>query len=233
MLNKNALKSVSAMSIFALVAALGTQAHAHPEHDDDKDKGPRVEKTFDLTGFDGIEVVGVYDMDVTVGKAFSIEASGREKEMSRMTASVKNGVLVLETNEKKKRKGWGKNNTRSIDINITLPALNSLEITGIGNGEINGIDSDDFTVEVSGIGAMELNGRCGQLRAEYSGMGDLDAKGLKCKSVDVDMSGMGSASVYASEDVDADMSGMGSIDVYGSPKTVKKDKTFMSSIDIH
>jgi hypothetical protein len=64
-------------------------------------------------------------------------------------------------------------------------------------------------------------------------MGELDARGLKCEDVDIDMSGMGSASVYASESVDADMSGMGSIDVYGSPKDVKKDKSFMSSVTIH
>lgn len=224
------LKSISALSVFALSVTLGAQAYAHPDDDDKKD---HIVQTFDFKGFDGIEVVGVYNMDVKVGKDFSIEASGRAKEMNRLSVEVKNGALVLSTDEKKKRSWRGKNNNRGIDITITLPALNSLEITGIGNGEITGIDSERFDLDVSGIGAVELDGKCGTLDADFSGMGDLDAENLKCKEVKVDVSGMGSASVYASEKVDADMSGMGSIDVYGKPKTVKKDKTFMSSVDIH
>lgn len=225
-------KSFCAISVFALSASIATQSFAHPE-EDDKHKGPRIEKNFDLNGFDQIEVVGVYNMDVQVGGDFSIETSGRTKDMEKMEVYVKNGTLVLATDENKKRKGWRGNNNRGIDITITMPSLNGLEITGVGNGEVSGIESDNFTIEVAGIGAMELNGRCGKLNADYAGMGELDARGLKCETVTVDMSGMGSASVYASDSVDADMSGMGSIDIYGNPKKVEKDKTFLSSITVH
>lgn len=232
MTTRTTLKAASAIAVLTLGLMTSSIATAHPE-DDDKDKGPRIEKSFDFTGFDQIEVVGVYNMDVQVGEDFSIETSGRTKDMERMEVYVKNGVLVLATDENKKRKGWRGNNHKGIDITITMPSLNALEITGIGNGEVNGIDSDSFEIEVAGIGAMELNGRCGKLDADYAGMGELDARGLKCENVNIDMSGMGSASVYASESVDADMSGMGSIDVYGDPKDVKKDKSFMSSVTIH
>jgi len=204
---RTTLKAASAIAVLTLGLMTTSIATAHD--DDDKDKGPRVEKSFDFTGFDEIEVVGVYNMDVQVGEGFSIETSGRKKDMDKMDVYVKNGVLVLATDENKKLKGWRGNNNRGIDITVTMPALNGLEITGIGNGEVSGIDSDSFEIEVAGIGAMELNGRCGKLDADYAGMGELDARGLKCESVNVDMSGMGSASVYASESVDADMSGMG------------------------
>lgn len=226
-------KSMSAISIMAIATLTAGSALAHAEHDDDIDSKDRVEQSFDFTGFDRIEVVGVYDMDVQVGGSdFSIETSGRKKDMDKMKVYLKGDTLVLSSEKREKRRGW-KGNHKGIDITITMPALNGLEITGIGNGEIDGIDSDDFKIEVAGIGAMELNGRCGTLEADYAGMGELDARGLKCENVTVDMSGMGSASVYASDSVDADMSGMGSIEVYGKPKNVKKDKTFMSSIEIH
>ncbi len=231
MTKQKTLKAASAIAVLTLGLMTSSVATAHPD-EDDKDKGPRVEKSFDFTDFNEIEVIGVYNMDVQVGGDFSIETSGRQKDMDRMDVYVKNGVLVLATDDEKKT--WrGKKNNQGIDITITMPALNGLEITGIGNGEVNGIDSDEFEIEVAGIGAMELNGRCGKLDADYAGMGELDARGLKCEHVTVDMSGMGSASVYASESVDADMSGMGSIDVYGDPKKVKKDKSFMSSVTIH
>ena len=233
MMKLTKLKAASAISVLTLSLMTTSISYAHPEHDDEEDKGPHIEKSFDFTGFDKIEVVGVYNMDVEVGGDFSIETSGREKDMNKMDVYVEDGVLVLATDENKKRRGWRGNNNRGIDITITMPSLDGIEITGIGNGEINGINADDFDIEVAGIGAMELNGKCDTLNADYAGMGELNARGLKCNDVTVDMSGMGSASVYASDSVDADMSGMGSIDVYGNPKDVRKDKTFMSSVTIH
>jgi len=222
-------------SMIVVAGAMGTTfaAQAHPEHEDNNSK-KQVEQDFDYRDFDKITVVGVYNMDVKVGESgYSIHTSGEERYMSNMNVYVEDGTLYLETNEEGKHRSWKGKNNKGIDISITLPSLAGLEITGIGNGEIEGIDSDAFTIEVAGLGAMELSGRCGKLDADYAGMGDLDARDLKCEDVTIDMSGMGSASVFASESVDADMSGMGSIDVYGKPKKVKKDKGFMSSIDIH
>ena len=226
------LKSIRAISIIAIATASAGFASAHPDHDEDEGSKNRVEQSFNYTDFDRIRVVGVYDMDVKVGGSdYSIDTAGREKDMNKMKVYLDGDTLVLANEDKKKRRDW-KGNHKGIDITITMPALNGLEITGIGNGVIDGIESNDFEIEVAGIGAMELNGRCDTLVADYAGMGELDARGLKCKDVTVDMSGMGSATVFASESVDADMSGMGSIEVYGDPKNVETDKSFMSSIDI-
>ncbi|RKQ70744.1 putative autotransporter adhesin-like protein [Litorimonas taeanensis] len=226
------LKSISAISILTISGLIASQAQAHPEHDEGKNKTAEVEKTFNYSGFDEIEIAGVFNMDVQIGKAFSIHTAGDKKEMERLKVTLKNDVLILDMSEGNKRKRWGKNN-HGIDVTITMPSLNGLEIAGIGSGNIYGIDSDAFSLDVSGIGGIQLDGSCRTLDVDFDGMGDVDAKNLKCETVDIDVSGMGAASVYASESVDADMSGMGSIDVYGNPKKVKKDKGFMSSINIH
>jgi hypothetical protein len=222
-------------SIIVVAGAMGTTvtAQAKSKQGDNNSK-KHVEQDFDFRDFDKISVVGIYNMDVKVGDSdYSIHTSGEERHMSNMNIYVEDGTLYLETDEDGKHRSWKGKNNKGIDISITLPSLSGLEVTGIGNGEIRGIDSNEFEVEFAGMGAMELSGRCGELDADYAGMGDLDARNLECEEVTIDMSGMGSASVYASERVDADMSGMGSIDVYGKPKHVKKDKNFMSSIDIH
>ncbi|CAM3813838.1 head GIN domain-containing protein [Litorimonas haliclonae] len=223
-------------SIIVVAGAMGTtfSAQAHPDHDENSDSKTRVEQSYDYQDFDKISVVGVFNMDVEVGGSnFSIKTSGEERYMSHLNVYVDDGTLYLDNDEDEKKRSWRGKKNKGIDITITLPSLNGLEVTGIGNGEIYGIDSNEFEVEFAGLGAMELSGRCGKLDVDYAGMGDMDARGLECEDVTIDMSGMGSASVYASESVDADMSGMGSIDVYGKPKKVKKDKGFMSSVDIH
>lgn len=232
--NKNRIRNTLA-SLIIVAGATGTvfTAQAHPDHDDKSNSKDRVERSYDYQGFDKISVVGVYNMDVKVGDSdYSILTSGEERYMSHLDVYVDDGTLYLASDEDEKKRSWKGKNNKGIDITITMPSLNGLDVTGIGNGEIYGIDSDSFEVEFAGLGAMELSGKCGRLDADYSGMGELDAHNLECEDVKIDMSGMGSASVYASESVDADMSGMGSIEVFGKPKKVKKDKSFMSSVDI-
>ncbi|RZA33911.1 MAG: DUF2807 domain-containing protein, partial [Lysobacteraceae bacterium] len=43
------------------------------------------------------------------------------------------------------------------------------------------------------------------------------AQGLRAESVDLDMSGLGGATVHATRAADVDLSGMGSATVYGNP----------------
>ena len=231
--NKKRIRTIIAsLIVVAGATAASLTAQAHPDHDDENSKN-RVEQSFDYRDFDKISVVGVYNMDVKVGAPdFSINMSGEERYMSSTNVYVDENTLYLENDEDEKKRSWRGKNNKGIDITITLPSLNGLQVTGIGNGEIHGIDSDDFTVEFAGLGSLEMSGKCGTFDVDFAGMGDLDTRDLECEDVTIDMSGMGSASVFASESIDAEMSGMGSIDVFGDPKKVTKEKGFMSSIDI-
>lgn len=219
--NSIRLLAVGAMSIGAVTnAAAG-----------DNEK---ITRNLDLTGFDRIEISGVYEMNVQVGSDYSIELSGPENEMERVEASVKNGVLILDQRDRKRgEKRRRLKNRKGIDAVITLPSLAGLEVSGVVDGEITGIDSDRFDLDISGVGDMEIAGECGTLDADVSGVGDLEAENLQCRSVTVDVSGVGSASVYASEEVDAEVSGMGDIDIYGSPQKVRKDKSMFADITVH
>lgn len=189
-----------------------------------------VTQDFDLKGFDSIEVSGVYELDVRVGPDFSIELSGPAYEMEYVEASVRNGVLHLDQKEHKNR--W-RNNRQGVDAVITLPSLVGLDVSGVVEGVIAGVNSGNFEIDISGVGDMEFDGECGTLDAHVSGVGDLDADALECRVVRVRVSGVGDASVYASEEVDARVSGMGDIDVYGSPSKVSKSDSMFAEITVH
>ena len=49
------------------------------------------------------------------------------------------------------------------------------------------------------------------------GVGSLDAQQLRAESVDVNMTGLGSASVYARNNANLTLTGLGSATVYGNP----------------
>lgn len=198
--------------------------------------GDDITKTYDFDGFDTLEINGIYELDVQVGEDFSIEISGEEDEMSRVKVSVKKGTLVLDRKdgEKKKNRWWGNgdDDNDGVDVRITMPYLAEIDVTGIVDGEVRGIEADRFEVELSGIGELELYGTCSELEIDLSGIGDLDAKGLECEDVEADMSGMGDLTVFASQSVDADINGMGEIDVYGDPEDVSKSDGWFSDVNV-
>ena len=185
-------------------------------------------RSYDLSGFEGIDVSGVYELEVAVGGEYSIEISGPDKELERVEVSVENGILVLSQDESRDFFA----NDKGVNARITLPKLTSLEVSGVVDADITAIDAENFRVDVSGVGDVELAGKCDELEVELSGVGELDASDLRCEVVDVSLSGLGDATVHASKAANAHVSGMGEIDIHGSPAVVVKDGGMMSSINV-
>ncbi len=205
----------------------GAAAGAALAHDEDA-----VSKTYDMSGFDSITIAGVYELDVRVGSDFSVALSGPAYEMDRVEVSVKDGALVLDQ-RKRSKGGKNRNHRDGVEAVITLPSLTGLNVSGVVDGKIAGVDADQFKVKISGVGDVSIGGECGALEANLSGVGELNAKELVCRSADVSVSGVGSATVFASEEADARVSGMGEIDIYGSPENVTKSKGMFADITVH
>lgn len=214
--------------LFVLAAATLALAAAGAAFADDDS---RVSQDLSLSGFDAITVGGVYELDVRVGGDYSIRLSGPQYEMDLIEVSVKNGALVL--GQKENKKGFKNGNRKGVEAVITMPGLKGVKVSGVVEGKIAGVDAESFDVEVSGVGDLSIEGECGALEANLSGVGDLDAEDLECAKVDVNVSGVGSAAVFARDEVDAKVSGMGDIDVYGSPRTVHKNKGMFADITVH
>ncbi|MEM9495055.1 MAG: head GIN domain-containing protein [Pseudomonadota bacterium] len=191
-----------------------------------------VTRTYDMTGFEAIDIAGVFDLDVTVGPEYSIRLDGPAEKIDRIEVSVSGNTLRL---SRKKRKGvkWGREKDGSVHAEITLPSLVAFEASGVVDGDVVGIDAGRFALEMSGVGDIDVSGECGSLVADISGVGDLNAKKLECATVRVSVSGVGDASVFAKDAVDASVSGMGSVDVYGSPEEVTKSGGFFADVTIH
>lgn len=190
-----------------------------------RDKGNDITRTVEAADFDRIEVAGVFELDVAVGGSdYSVTLSGREDDLDRTSATVANGVLVLDTDERN-REGKRKFIKHGVTAKILMPALNGVSAAGVVDGEATGINAESFDAEISGVGELELAGTCGALDADVSGVGELDAEELLCRSVKVDVSGVGEAKVYASESVDAEIAGIGKIEISGSPAEVSKTQS--------
>ncbi len=190
----------------------------------ERDRGADVSRTIDVADFDRIDIAGVIELDATVGGDYALTLSGRPEDLDNARAEVVDGALILDTAHEEGRVGR-KIIRHGVTATLSAPSLTGVDAAGVVDGSVTGVAGGPFRVAISGVGDLEISGSCDTLDADVSGVGDLDAEDLQCRVVNVDVSGVGGASVYASEKVDADIAGIGKIDVYGSPKEVSKSKS--------
>lgn len=221
------------LAIAALIAATAFKVAVGDVKDiGERDRASDKSATVEISDFDRIDAEGVFELSVEVGGDYSMTLSGRDEDLARVKATVENGVLTLGL-EDRDRQAKVKLVKRSVTARIVTPVLNGVDISGVAEGDITNIDAENFRAHLSGVGELNLSGVCGTLDAEVSGVGELDAEDLKCRVVSVDVSGIGEASVYASEAVTADLGGIGRIEVSGSPSQVSKNKSGpFGSIDV-
>lgn len=182
--------------------------------------GGDVTETRDVQAFHSIRVAGGIELRVKVGKDQKLDITADEDFMPHVETEVRDGVLIIDTEEDEDR-SWYESD-QSVNVRITMPELQLLDIRGAVDGEIDGIDAEKLVVDIRGAAGIEIDGKCGELELEIAGAAAVDAEDLECKSVDVSLRGTGFASVYASEKVDADLRGVGAINIEGNPKKVKK-----------
>lgn len=207
-----------AIAVVAVKAAFGDLGEVGA-----RDKAKDETRTIEVADFDRIEAAGVFEVDVTVGGEYALTISGAPEALEKTTAEVVDGELVLDNAKPKgARKTWRGDGVSAV---IMMPTLSSFDAAGVVEADIKGVAADQLNLELSGVGDIELSGTCNALDADVSGVGDIDAEQLQCRTVKVDVSGVGSASVFASESADADIAGIGSIDIYGSPANVSKNKS--------
>jgi len=175
--------------------------------------------------FHAISVGGVGDVNVSVGGEKSVTVTLDDNLIDMIRTEVVNGELKVRT-EGNYRTSIG------LKIEVTVPTLDSVSVSGVGDLTATGISGQSFSVSISGVGDALISGEVDKLDLNLSGVGNANLKELKAKSVKVNASGTGDATVYATESVDAKASGVSDITVFGNPKDVKKKGSGIGSVSI-
>ena len=107
---------------------------------------------------------------------------------------------------------------RDITYTITASQLNGVTIRGSGDIDASNIDTDAFSVEVSGSGDVEPEGTSGHLDVRISGSGRFDGTDFESATGEVRVSGSGNVIVKVTEDLDITVSGSGDVEYIGEPR---------------
>jgi hypothetical protein len=198
----------------------------------------------EITDFDRIDISGHFDIYLKKGDKAAIRVESREMDLDEISTKVSGSTLRIESTRRNFRDGQ-----KGI-IYITFTALRDIDMSGAGNIMSESlITSEDLKVELSGAGNIELEVEVKNLDLDLSGAGNLEVRGkakvaeisisgagnfrgfkLAAEEVEVRMSGVGKAQVYATEVLDAEANGVGSVRYRGEPKKVRVRAGLLGSV---
>jgi hypothetical protein len=180
-----------------------------------------------VSGFDEVELRGVGNLSIeqTGGESLTVEAE--EDVLPKLTSEVANDRLIIGPEP-----GTTVRTAEPINYTLTVEDLNALEVSGSGDVEAEGIDTDRLAVTVGGAGNVEIGGEADEQEISISGSGAYRAEDLESREAKVSVAGAGSAIVNASEKLDVTVSGAGSVEYVGDP-TVEQDVSEAGRVSKH
>ena len=237
-------KYLSIVTVLVLMAILGSCRHGWGK----RVRGNGNIKTEDRSvgNFKNVEVGGSIDVYVSQGSPASVKLEGDENVIRYVEVNQEGDRLIV-----KNKDGFDLLPSGQMKIYVTAPVYNKIEVSGasdiIGQGKIS--NPEDLELGVSGAGDIKMELDAPRVRADISGTGSIHLKGetketefslsgvgsahcydLLSENTRVDISGTGSADVYASVGLDAQVSGLGSIHYKGNPTNVKQNVSGAGSI---
>jgi uncharacterized membrane protein len=129
------------------------------------------------------------------------------------------------------------NPSKSINVYVTLPELDALNVSGVCKVQSqNTLQSDhlkinvsgtadmdlklstgSLTTSISGTAKMNLQGKASSLKLSISGSGNVTADDLATDNTEAHISGMGKLHVNAQKELTVSVSGMGKVWYKGNP----------------
>ncbi len=194
--------------------------------------GNTVNEEREISGVKGVALAFVGDLRITQGDEEKLLITADDNVLPLITTEVKDGVLTIGS-----KSTLGIPVVNNLHYDLTVRDLNSLQLSGTGNAEMNGLNTGDLSVGVSGAGNLSIKGlQADRVTANLSGVGNLALSGkanrqtiglsgagsysggdLETGSTTVTLSGLGGATVWATESLNATISGAGNVEYYGSP----------------
>ena len=208
--------------------------------------GVVVTKGLDLSGFDQVEVSGAFVADVTRGDTYSVVVRVDENLEEHLRVQAAGRTLEVGLAPSLSILG-----TATREVEITMPELARLELSGATQGTISGFESTadlsvevsgasklggdiqagDARFEVSGASTVDLSGSDGALVLDVSGASTADLSDFAVDDANVEASGAGSATVNATGRLDAEASGASRIQYLGTPTLGRVESSGASTVE--
>lgn len=195
-----------------------------------------ISETREASGFSGVDMGTFGKVILSQGEVESVTVSGSDNLVALVETNVRNGILHIEPKEEfyltPSDKGSGLTfiiEGREID-SVTISGIGELEmerltapeltvtVNGGGNVLIRHLITDDLTIVLSGLGNVTISGEAKQANITLSGAGDVNSPDLKIQTANVELSGMGGAKLWVTDQLTGEISGAGGVSYHGGPR---------------
>ncbi|NEM98400.1 head GIN domain-containing protein [Pontibacter burrus] len=200
-----------------------------------KGEGAMDTRLLNLDPFRRINVQGDFKVYLTQGTVQKVEIRGEPNILDQVETAVRDDTWKITHAECVRR-------SKSVEVYITLPAVESLYLNGSGSIEgrsnftasdldieLNGSGNVRLDVEaariisrITGSGKLQLQGITPLHRIDISGSGRVESYDLESESVEVTISGSGIAQVTAATKLDVSISGSGIVYYKGDPNVSQR-----------
>jgi hypothetical protein len=192
-----------------------------------------------VSGFDRLTLSGFGEVSVQQGDEESLTVSTDDNIMPYIRTRVRNKTLILDFDDKGRFRSY--NPSDGVKFNLVVKDLSRIDISGAGSFEVNELETERLLVDLSGAGSLEIGTLTadelvirqsgagtvfvsGQVKGQeltHSGVGSYHAADLESETAIIDISGAGTATLWATESLDIEISGLGNVIYYGNPRIIQ------------
>ena len=185
-------------------------------------------QTVPAEDFSRLEAGGGVEVYVTVGEELSVRMEGDEDDFDRVRFDFGGDELDIST----RRSGWFRSSHLDVEVHITVPHLDAISFGRGVSARVDGIEAEDFDLNVSTGAAVRVSGTCDHLTAGFSTGASTHAEGLVCQTAEIRASTGASASLWAEEEGAASASTGASIRVRGNPTPQRISSSMGASVNV-
>ncbi|UIJ45938.1 DUF2807 domain-containing protein [Sphingomonas cannabina] len=214
------------------LAACGSVAMGNDSGSKVSASGSGASRSFQVAGFDHVDLRGFDDVDVKVGPAFSVRAEGPIEELDKLDIR-KDGTTLKVGRVNQNGFNWGDHHGKGVRVYVTMPAMKGASVAGSGDMTVDRVAGGDFDgsiagsgnltigelgvntadLSIAGSGDLKASGQAARMKVSIAGSGDVDAPGLKASTADVSIAGSGGVHANISGQAEVSLMGSGDVDL--------------------
>ena len=197
-----------------ILTALIAAGCKHGMHSGVRGSGKREVQKRDVSAFNSISTEGAFNVAVVCQKELSLEIEGDDNILPLISAEVSNGVLKL-----KSAKDYSV--SQPIEIRISVPNIDGLNVSGAGLIEVSGLKNDKFKIDSTGAPQIKVSGSTKVVDIDTSGAARIDTHNLHAARGVVDSKGVSKIDVDVKDQLDVTISGPSVVTYEGDPSINK------------
>lgn len=155
-----------------------------------------------------VEVSGPINLELRRGDAPSLTIRGEQRLLANIEAEQDGARLSIGLT------GMVLHHRRPIEVELVLPKLENLEVSGSGRNFVSGFSGERVAIYKRGSGTLNFDGRYADLTLSTQGSGRAEIKGGNPARMSVEMIGSGTTTLVGStRELHAEKDGSGELDM--------------------